>query len=161
MSHCAIAGREPGTDFGGIVVERTHAAAIGDAAGFVDDVEALGPRGIGIVGGIAHVIDSEIHRVVEPVNEIVGDGHALGQRFRLRITNVILDVRAHFPFIRWMSFAHINSEEVGVILVVVIELNHVADVAPKGRSSVAAEDEYERARAGSFANVKVRSAVQR
>jgi hypothetical protein len=54
-----------------------------------------------------------------------------------------------------MRFADIHGEKVGVIFVVVINLDHVADVAPKGRSSIAAEDDDERAGTSAFAEVEV------
>ena len=59
MLHSAVAGGEPAADFVGIVMEGPHASAIGDAAGFVDDVEALGPRGVGVIRGVINVVDAE------------------------------------------------------------------------------------------------------
>jgi len=153
--HCAVASGQPGTDFVGIIVERTDAAAISDAAGFVDDVEALGPGGISGFGRVVDVVDAEGDGVFEPLDEIVGNGDALAERLRLGVADVVLHVGFHLPFVRGMSFANVNSEEIGVIFVVVVNLHHVTDVAAEGRSSVAAEDDDERASAGAFADVEV------
>jgi hypothetical protein len=158
--HRAVAAGEPAADFVGIVMEGSHAAAIGDATGFVDYVEALGPRGIGVVGGVIDVVDAEGDWVVETLDEIVRDGYALRQSFRLCIANVILYVRLHLPLVGRMGFADIHREEVGVIFVIVVNLHHVTDVAAKGRSSVAAKNDYKRASASAFANVEVISAVE-
>jgi hypothetical protein len=63
------------------------------------------------------------------------------------------------PFVRRVSFANVDGEEVGVIFVVVVNLHHVTDVAAEGRSSVAAEDDDERAAACAFADVEVICAI--
>jgi hypothetical protein len=141
-------------------MERSHAATIGDAARFVDDVEAFGPRRISVVGGVIDVVDAEGNRVVEPLDEIVRDGYALSQSLRLGITDIVLHVGFHLPLIGGMSFAHVDGQEVGVILIVIVNLHHVTDVAAKRRSSVAAEYDDERASAGAFANVEMICAIE-
>src|SRR5580692_4292049 len=93
----AVAGGEPGADLVGIVMEWAHAASVRDAAGFVDDVEAFRPGGVGVVGGVVEVVDAEGDRVVEAFDEIVGDGYALAQRLRLRVADVVLHVGLHLP----------------------------------------------------------------
>jgi hypothetical protein len=60
-----------------------------------------------------------------------------------------------------MSLANIDSEEIDVILVIVIELNDVANLATERRSSETAEDEDERTASGFFANVKAAGAIER
>jgi hypothetical protein len=40
-----------------------------------------------------------------------------------------------------MCFAHVDRQEIRVVLVVFIKLNDVADLATKGRSSKAAENQ--------------------
>jgi len=109
MRDGAVAGGEPGAHFVGIVVEGAHAAAIGDAAGFVNDIEAFRPGGIGVVGGVAHVIDAESDRILEALDEIVGDGDALREGLRLGVTDVVLYVGLHFPFVSRMSFADVDG----------------------------------------------------
>ena len=160
MRDGAVAGGKPGADFVGIVIERAHAAAIGDAARFIDDVEALGPGGVGVVGGVGHVVDPEVDGIVEALDEIIGDGDALRERFRLGVADVIFDIGFHFPLVGGMSFADVHGEEVSVIFVIVVNLHHVADVAAERRSSVAAEDDDERAGASAFANVEVSRTVE-
>ena len=156
----AVAGGQPGADFVGVIVKWPHTAAIRNAAGFVDDVEALGPRGIRVIGGVGEVVDAERDGVVEALDEIVGDGHALRESFWLGVTNIILHVGLHLPFVRRVSFADVDGQKVGVIFIVVVNLHHVTDVAAEGRSSVAAEDDDERAAAGAFANVEMIGAVE-
>jgi hypothetical protein len=160
MLYRAVAAGEPAADLVGIVVERTHAAAIGDVAGFVNDVEAFGPSGVGVIGGVIDVVDAESDWVVEAFNEIVRDSYALSQSFRLGITDVVLHVGLHLPLVSRMSFAHIYGEKVGVILIIIVNLHHVTYVAAKRRSSVAAKYDDQRASASAFANVKVISTIE-
>lgn len=160
MLYGAVTGGEPGAHFLGIVVEGPHAAAIGDAAGFIDDVEALGPCGVGVVGGVAHIVDAEGDGIVKTLDEIIGDSDALGEGFRLGVANIIFDVGLHFPLVGGMSFAYIHGQEVRVNFIVVENLHHVADVAAERRSSVASENDDERASAGAFADMEMRGAVE-
>jgi hypothetical protein len=153
--HGAVAGGEPGADFVGVVVKRAHAAAISDTPGFVDDVEALGPGRVGGFSGVVDVIDAEGDGIVEALDEIVGDGNPLAEGFGLRVADVLLHVGLHLPLIRGMSFADVDGQEVGVVSVIVVNLHHVTDVAAERRSSVAAKDNHERARAGAFADVEM------
>src|SRR5581483_11309942 len=146
LLHLAVALREPVAHLPGIVMERAHSAAIGDAALFVDDIEALGPGGVGVVGGVA---------------EIVGDENTLREILRLRVANVFLDVRFHLPFVGRMRLANVNGQEIDAVLVVLIELNDVAHLAAEGRSSKAAEDEHKGTAGGALAKVKAGNAVER
>lgn len=160
MLHGAVARRQPGAHFVRVVVERAHAATIGDAAGFVDDIEAFGPRGVSGLGGVVDVIDAKRDGILEALDEIVGDGHPLTEGLRLGVANVLLHVGFHLPFVCGMSFANVHGQKVRVIFVVVVNLHHVTDVAAEGRSSVATEDDDERSPAGSFADVEVIGTVE-
>jgi hypothetical protein len=161
MLYFAVARGEPSAHFLRIVVEWAHAAAIGDAAGFVDDVEAFGPGGVGVIGGIGHVVDAEGKRKIEALRKIVADGEALLQRRGLGVADVLFDVGLHLPFVGGMRFADIDRQKIGVVFVIVEDLDDVTDLATKGRSSKAAENENERFAGGAFANVETVGAVQR
>lgn len=160
MLYFAIPGGQPGADFVGIVMEGAHAAAIRDAAGFVDDVEAFGPGGVGVVGGVVDVVDPEGDGVVEALNEIVRDCYALGQSFRLGVADVIFHVGFHLPLVGRVGFTNVYRKEVSVILVVVVNLHHVTDVAAEGWSSVAAENNDERSGTRALANVEMICTVE-
>ena len=161
MFYFAVASGEPSADFLRIVVEWAHAAAIGDACGFVNDVETFGPGGVGVVGGVGHVVDAERQRKIEALGEIVGDGEALFERLGLSVADVLFEVGLHLPFVGGVRLADVDSQKVGVLFVVVEDLDEVADLATEGRSSKAAEDEYEWLGSGAFTNVKTVGAVER
>lgn len=137
-----------------------HAATIGHMALLVDDVEPLRPGGVRIVSGVADVVDAEDGGVVEALDEIVGDGYALGECFWLRVADVVLHVGVHLPLVSGMRFAYVDGEKVGVIFVIVVNLHHVTDVAAERRSSVAAEDDDEWPATSFLADVKMIRAVQ-
>jgi hypothetical protein len=156
----AEAGGQPRAEFCRLVIERAHAPAVDNVTALVDDVEALGPGGVSAVGRVAHVIDAEGNRVLKALDEIVGDFEALLKIFWLGVADVVLHVGLHLPFVGGMGFAHVDGEEVGVILVVVIKLRDVADLATERRSSKAAEDQHERLRVEALANVEMVGAVE-
>jgi hypothetical protein len=60
-----------------------------------------------------------------------------------------------------MGLPNVDSEEIGVILVIVIELNDVANLAAERRSSETAEDKDEWAASGFFADVKAGRTIER
>ena len=60
-----------------------------------------------------------------------------------------------------MSLANVDGEEIGVILVIVVELDDVANLATKRRSSETAEDKHKWTARSFFANVKAGRAIER
>lgn len=159
MLHRSITRRKPLAHFNGMVIERPNPAAISNAPTVINDVEPLRPGRIRSIRSVAHVVDPERERELESLGEVPGDGHALLQRLRLRVAYIILYVRFHLPFVGGMRFAHIDSQKIHAIFVVVVDLNDVANLAPERRSSKTPEDQHQRPRPGSFADVKVARAV--
>jgi hypothetical protein len=159
--HGSVARSQPFACFGRLIVKRTYSSAIGDVPTFVDDVNPFRPRGVSAVGGVAHIIDPKGQGKLESFGEVIRDGHALFQLFWLRITNIIFYVGFHLPFVGRMRLAHVDGQKIRVILVVVIDLNDVANLAAKRRSSKAAEHQNQRARPEAFADVKTARTVKR
>jgi len=138
------------------IVKRTHAAGIRDAPALINDVDAFRPRGIGVVRSVSHFVDSKRNRIFLALHKIIGDGHPLLESFRLRVTHIFFYVGFHLPLVGGVRFADIHGQEVGVVFVVLVDLDDVADLATKGRSSVAAEDHHERtAGTGALSQLKV------
>ena len=109
MFYHSIARRKPLAQFSRFVIERPHAAAIRNVPALINHVEPLRPSRVCRIGGVAHVIDPEWKIELEPLREIVGDSQALLQRFRLRIADIILQVRFHLPFVGGMRFTNIDG----------------------------------------------------
>ena len=156
MTHFSVALCEPGANFFWIVLEGAVAALVSNAAVLVNDVEALRPRRICIIGGVVHFIDTKGHGEFETLGEIVSDGHALLDGLRLGIANIVLvlPIGFHLPFVGRMSLAHVDGQKIGVVFVIVVDLNDVANLATERWSSETAENEDERAASRFFANME-------
>ena len=141
LLYFAVAGGEPSADFGRVIFERAIAAAISDLAIFIDDVEAFRPCRVRVVGSVIHVIDAERNGILVTFRKIVGDGQAVREIARLRVANIVFDVGFHLPFVGGMRFANVHGQKIGVILVIIEDVNDVADLATKRRSSEAAENQ--------------------
>ncbi len=161
MFHATVARGQPFAGFFRLVIEWTHAAAVRDMATLVDDVNAFRPRGVRVVRGVAHVVDAEGQGKFESLDEIIRDNYPLFQRFRLRIANVVLQIGFHLPFIRGMRFANVHGQKIGALLVVVVNLDDVANLAAERRSSKTPKNQHERALVSSFTDVETANAVQR
>ena len=142
-------------------MERSHTAAVSDASALVNDVEPFRPGRVGQVRGVAHIVDAEGQSEFESLDEIVGDKHALLQRFWLRVADFILQVGFHLPFIGGVRFANVDRQEIRMLFVILVDLNEVANLAAKGRSSKTAKHQNQRPAAGAFANVKTAGAIER
>ena len=60
-----------------------------------------------------------------------------------------------------MRFPYVDRQKIRVIFVIVIDLNDVANLAPKRRSGKTAKDQNEWACPEAFANVKMTHAIER
>ena len=161
MFHRPIARGQPFAGFFGLVVERPHPAAIGDMTALINDVNPLRPRGVRVIGGVAHVVDSEGQGELVSLGEIIRDGHALLQCFGLRVTDVVLHIGFHLPFVGGVRLANVNGQEIRTLFVIFINLNDVADLAAKRRSSKTPKHQHQRPLMSSFADVKSTNAIQR
>ena len=134
-----------------MIVEWAEAAAIHDFSGLIKDVETLGPCGVGVVRDVEHIVHGEWQRKMESLDEIIGDGDPLHESMRLGIADSLIHVGFHLPFVERMSFADVDGEEIGAVLVIVIERDEVAYLAAEGRSGIAAENEDQRTLADAIA----------
>jgi hypothetical protein len=114
-----------------------------------------------MVGDVAHRIHAQRQRKFEALGEIVGDGEALAERFRLRVTDILVNVALLLPFVLRMRFADVDGEKIGAVFVIVVELDEVNYLAAERRSGVAAEDEDERAMADVVADAEGGLAIER
>ena len=98
---------------------------------------------------------------METRHEIVGDSDALRKRSRLHVADILIDVRLHLPFILRMRFANVHGQEIGAIFIVVINLDEISNLAAEGRSSVAAENQDQRAFANALVQVERGASIER
>ena len=119
-----------------MIVERAQASAINDFPGFVNNVEAFRPCCIGVIGNVVLVVHGKRQGKVKTLDEDLGDGHTLREGMRLGVADVLIHVGLHLPFIERMRLANIDGEEVGAVLVIVIECDEVAYLAAEGEVRV-------------------------
>jgi len=141
-----------------VVIERPHSAAVRDVATLINDVKTLRPSSVGIIGGVAHVV--RCRRAGENLNLFV-KSFAMIKRcssvFGLRVSrrHPFLEIGFHLPLVGGMRFADVDSQKIGVLFIVVVNLDHVAYLATERRSSKAAENQHERSITRSFADMKI------
>jgi len=79
---------------------------------------------------------------VEALSEVVGNRDSLSERFRLRIADAFVQVFLHLPLVERVRLPNVHGQEVGAILVIIIELDEVNYLAAEWRSGVAAENQH-------------------
>jgi hypothetical protein len=97
---------------------------------------------------------------MEALHEIVGNSHALRKRGRLHVANVLCNVGLHLPFVLRMSFANVNSQKIGAVFIVIVNFDEISNLAAERRSSIAAENQHQRALADAFVKIKGSFAVE-
>ncbi len=107
-----------------------------------------------------HVVHANGQIEMEALDEIIGNGDALRERLRLTIANAFVHIAFHLPFVLRMRFANINSQEVRLGFVIVIEIDEVAYLATEGRSGIAAEDQNKRPLADTVAEMKLGLSIE-
>lgn len=113
----------------------------GNAALRVDDVEAIGPGGVGLLGGVVDGVDQGGDFDFQAADAGLGDGFAFGGGFGIGVNDVLALVDGELPAVARVRFLDVDDVEIGAILVLVIEAVEGGNLPPEGRSCVAAEDE--------------------
>jgi hypothetical protein len=141
-------------------LEGAQPTPIRNFSGFIQDIDTFWPPGIDRVGSIGHGIHAERNWEMESFDEIVGDGHALLKRLRLRVAHTLVEIGGHLPLVQRMGFADVDREKLGAVFVILIELSEVAYLAAKRRSGVASKNQDKRAPADAIPNRKSRLAIE-
>ena len=144
-----------------MVIERAQSASIHNFSRLVYDVDSFRPAAIRVICRIVHRVYRDGNRIMEARHEIVGDGDALRKCSRLRVANILIDVRFHLPFILRMRFANVHGQEIGAIFILVVNLDEISNLAAEGRSSVAAENQDQRAFAHTLVQIKRGASIER
>jgi len=112
-----------------------------DAAVFADQVEPVWPARIGKF----HFVVEIVHNRREPDTEIANTGigvfHFLVERFRRLQKYAVAFVRVHLPAVNRVSFPDINQQKSNFPFVLRRQGVESADLRPKRRSGIAAEDQ--------------------
>jgi len=130
-------------DAGGLEAEWARGRFEGDAAIAIDHVEAIGPAGVGAVGGVVNRVHDGGKFYSELHDAKLAEFAALVETFRTREEDVIVEIVGIFPEIRCVRLADVNDIERRAIFVLLVEFVEGGNLPPERRSSVAAEDKYD------------------
>lgn len=142
-----IAGRLGGQclqGFGEVVDMKAEGAGLAfmaDEALAIDEVEAIGPAGVGALDGVMAVIEEGRQFDLEVAHTGGGDVRALLFVLRVGEEDFLADVDGELPAVGGVGFLDVDDVEVDAIAVLAIELVEGGNLPPEGRSSIAAEDE--------------------
>src|ERR1035437_2862080 len=106
-----------------------------------DEIEAIGPTGVGFFDSIAELIDECGDLDAEFADAAFGDSGPFFKSLGVDKNHVVADVAGHLPDVAGMGFADIDDVELYPVLVLFVEFVERGNLPAKGRSSIAAEDQ--------------------
>ena len=118
-------------------------ALVDDAALGVDEVNAVGPAGVGLLGGVGEIVEQRGELDAELADAGGSEFSTFVLRFWAREDDVVLDVALHLPDVAGMRFEDVNRVERDAVVIPIVELVEGRNLPPEGRSSVAAKDEHD------------------
>jgi hypothetical protein len=132
-----------GFQFVGFEAEGAGFALVDYLALVIDEVQAIGPAGVGGLGGITELIENGGQLDSELAD--AGPGYERAFFFALGAgeDNLVLDIALHLPDVAGMRLGDVNDQECDLIVVFIVELVEGRNLPPEGRSSVASENEYD------------------
>jgi hypothetical protein len=125
----------------GFESEGAGLAFVDNAAGGVDQVEAIGPGRVGGFGGIAEFV--EHRRNFDAKFAYAGSGNRAAFLFIARAgkNDAVFDVALHLPDVARVRLRDVDYEEPDFVLILVVKTIESGDLPSEGWSSVTAEDE--------------------
>ena len=110
----------------------------------VDQVDAVRPARIGLFRRIAKLVEHGWKLNPKFPYASPSDERAIFFSFRARKDNLVFDIALHLPNVAGMRFGNVNNEESNAPAILLVELIEGRNLPPEGRSSVAAENQYNR-----------------
>ena len=127
---------------GDVEAEGAGLALEADLALAVDQVQAIWPAGVGALSGVPGIVDER--RELDLQIAHAGGGHvgALVLVFGVGEEHFLAQVDGQLPAIGGVSLLDIDDKKIDLIAVLAVELIEGGNLPPKGRSSIAPEDEH-------------------
>src|SRR5450755_3281687 len=117
---------------------------ISNASVGINQVKAIGPAGIGLLSGVAELIDHGGNLDAEFPHTRSGNHGALFFVFWTGEDDFVFHVAFHLPDVARMRLRDVDDQECDLISVLLVELVKGGNLPPERRSSVAAEDQHDR-----------------
>lgn len=136
--------QDGGVQLFGFKPERAGSALIGYAPLAIDQVHAIGPRGVCLLGGITELIENSRKFYSELTH--AGSGHQCAFIFipGTGEHDFVPNVAFHLPHVTGVGLEDIDDKKRDLASILVIELIEGRNLPPERRSSIATEDEYDR-----------------
>ncbi len=128
----------------GVEAEGAGLALVRHATGCVNQVEAIGPRRVRLLGGVTEFVEHRGNVDSQLAHAGSGDGSAFLFAPRTRENNLLFYVALHLPDIAGMRLGDVDHEERDLTSILLVELVEGRNLPPEGRSSVASKDEHDR-----------------
>lgn len=110
----------------------------------IDDVDPIGPAGKGNFGPVVHKIQEGWNFKMQIPDTATRELLALLDRARRCKNHALPDIRLHLPNVAGMSFLDIDHVERYTVPVLFVDAIERGSLPAKGRSGIAAEDQYNR-----------------
>ena len=107
----------------------------------VDQIEAVRPPSVGSFGRVSRVIDQGGQFDLQIADARTGNLRAFILVFGVGKQDLLAHVHRQLPAIGGMSFLNVDDEEIDLVAVLPVEFVEGGNLPPKGRSSIATEDQ--------------------
>jgi len=109
----------------------------------VDQVNAVGPAGISLFGGVAKLVEHSRKFYPKFSHASSGDECSILFGFRAGKNNAVFDVALHLPDIAGVRFGNVNHLEADAIAILLVKFIQGGNLPPERRSSVAAKYQHD------------------
>src|ERR1017187_1980207 len=123
--------------------ERAGPALVDHSAIAADQVEAVGPSGIGLFDGIVHAIDERREADPQSAHTAIGHRESFALGARVAEHDALANVAAHLPDVAGVRLLDIDGVEGDAIPIDIEQSIERGNLPAKGRSSVASEDQHD------------------
>ena len=120
--------------------EGTGLALVRDSSISVDQVNSVGPTGVGLFGGITEFIQHGREFDSQLSNACSCHKGPFVLIFGAREDNLVANIALHLPHVAGVRLGDVDHEERDFPLVLVVELVESGNLPPEWRSSVAAKN---------------------
>lgn len=134
--------RQRGSQLVGLKSKRPWPALVGNQALRVDQINTVGPAGIGLLGRIAEFVEDGWKLDAKFSHAGPGDEGSIIFSFRAGEDNVVFDIALHLPNVAGMGLGNVDHQKSDSIVILPVEFIEGGNLPPERRSSVAAEHKH-------------------
>src|SRR6266478_7421172 len=124
--------------------KRAGLALVSHASVGVDEVDPIGPAGVGALGCVTEFV--EHGGKLDAQLAYARSGHDAPLLFisRTREDDLVFDVALHLPYVAGMGFQNVDNQERHAVAILFVESVESGNLPPERRSGVTAEYEHHR-----------------